>query len=1174
MRKILKLPIIIAIIGFSLFFAIAPQSAYAETASEDKLYKWALLNMMAKCYSANYMEKKVDAGTYSTFNESVLHGSAKNRKQQKFYIPTQVGNTVESDNNKVGCYEIFLGDPTGSGTFHGTMSGVFDLYGTDYEVVGTDRVGTFLKGIGYTSVSASGTSKSCITAKYTAGTPQDPYSLSGNDLGSGKICWDDELLNNPNNNIAQFSTEAIINNNGRTTSRTNPTPINIYPQYLPDGYTIGISVGGDRITNNDVYPQVTVTSGHVTIDDVKEFDGKTITFSDLDTDFVYTATLSYSNESDSSGSFSVYSIPNYNGTLLNWRQANKDARKYISNSQAAEEYHKFSDNNKYDLYTLYLSKVYHITESNAQECTETKPRRAVDGERYWLYTSQGWCRIAGSDDTDMNAKVAGFTNSERRYLNTEYDFKGLLEALFRLNQGRIDPANLDDLTQPNEDTDEGSEGCFDGAGALGWIICPILSGTAKAINFIYEQVIEPFLQINAGLFSSSNNSYGSWQIFQTFANIAFVIMLLFVIFSQLTGVGIDNYGIKKILPRLIVSAVLINLSYIICQLLVDTSNILGVSLKSLFDALASNVDISSTPVSGSATVLTGIVAVLAGGGALMATGGLGIILPLILALITTFISILFVFVLLGARQAIVVVLVVVSPLAFVCYMLPNTKKYFDKIVGLFTSMLIIFPICGLLIGGGNFASKVILAAGSGTGDSEFFFQLSAMLINIVPFFFIPSLVKSSFNAIGNIGNRVEGITRGAGARFNRGVSNSQVYKGAIARSRAGIRADGKSSRLGNVRRRLAGSNNAIGRAMQRSMAAGQTEVLKGAAEQRRARLMTDPTHIEAMAAGERAEEMRHQISDQEMLIKDMTDNDGNYIANSPEKLGDMYASSLRTLNDNPEDAEARTRVMALQNILSKTDAGRAQIQNRMEDFVDNLPEGSDTKGISAAAGHLLGEHGDTYKSKNRGFNNWISQAANGNVTKVSSHDSEGAQKYTAESLANADDEALRRIVRSYESGNMSAEDRAAISNTAGEALSNKNIQVKPEVAAYLKRIAPQGSGESDDNETPSSGNMNEGQDINIHGQSSTPSTTTTTASNQTSSTPVTTQPTPRIPSSSPDLAERVRQAEVSRDGILNIQGEGSFRQTDSGIIIPNRGSNTNANTNANANSNTNSNNAS
>ena len=57
---------------------------------------------------------------------------------------------------------------------------------------------------------------------------------------------------------------------------------------------------------------------------------------------------------------------------------------------------------------------------------------------------------------------------------------------------------------------------------------------------------------------------------------------MFVIISQLTGVGLDNYGVKKILPKLIIAVILVNVSYILCQLCIDVANLVGGSIKEIF----------------------------------------------------------------------------------------------------------------------------------------------------------------------------------------------------------------------------------------------------------------------------------------------------------------------------------------------------------------------------------------------------------------------------------------------------------------------------------------------------------------------------------------------------------------------------------------------------------------
>ena len=250
-----------------------------------------------------------------------------------------------------------------------------------------------------------------------------------------------------------------------------------------------------------------------------------------------------------------------------------------------------------------------------------------------------------------------------------------LEGLTDIEQGESqNPGGS--VTDPEDGGPDSSPTCFDGGGALGWILCPAIEALGDVVAKVYDSIIQPFLRIDIHLFDRDDvggaNTYKAWQSFQTIANIVFIILFMLVIFSQLTGIGIDNYGIKKILPKLIVAAILINLSYIICQLAVEISNILGYGLKQLFD----HVDVSVNTVAGvhvdetTGTLVVLIVGVIVTGAIL--SGGMAFILPVLLALLSAFIAIMFVFILLGVRQAGVVLLVVISPLAFACYMMPNT----------------------------------------------------------------------------------------------------------------------------------------------------------------------------------------------------------------------------------------------------------------------------------------------------------------------------------------------------------------------------------------------------------------------------------------------------------------------------------------------------------------------
>lgn len=355
-------------------------------------------------------------------------------------------------------------------------------------------------------------------------------------------------------------------------------------------------------------------------------------------------------------------------------------------------------------------------------------------------------------------------------------------------------------------SDESDVTCYTAGGSLGWILCPILEFTTDAVSTLYDSVIEPYLAMDASLFTegSGDKTFEAWQTFQSIANICFVILFIIVIFSQITGVGIDNYGIKKILPKLITAALLINLSYIICEIAIDISNIVGSGIKSIFDGLISDVSISEitvengTKASFGATAITGgaaLLAVIVGAVALY-TNGAAILIPLFIAAISVLVSIFFLFVLLSLRKAAVIILVVVSPLALGCYMLPNTKKFFDKWFKALQGMLLLYPIAGALVGGGNYVSKILLSTGNGTAD--FFFALSAMIIGIVPIFFIPGLLKSSFAAIGNIGTKLSGLSNKYGGKLKNytrnGLENTRLTDGRNYRRM--MKADARKARTG------------------------------------------------------------------------------------------------------------------------------------------------------------------------------------------------------------------------------------------------------------------------------------------------------------------------------------------------------------------------------------------
>lgn len=249
---------------------------------------------------------------------------------------------------------------------------------------------------------------------------------------------------------------------------------------------------------------------------------------------------------------------------------------------------------------------------------------------------------------------------------------------------------------------------------IGWIVCPIIEQSARMSDFLFQFLADSFLEVDVELTSSGSGTKTAWDQAITLANIAFVIAFVIIIISQVTGAGISNYGIKRMLPRLIVAAIAVNASFWICQGMVDLSNILGHNIMEALKGIAHNVGPSAfennqaSKVNEANGFLGGLtVAVLAAAAVVwlfLAIMGGTIFIVLITCLV--------IIIILLMRKAFIILLIVVSPFAFVAYLLPNTEKLFSKWLNMFWQLLLVFPIVALLMGGGQLASAIILHAGS------------------------------------------------------------------------------------------------------------------------------------------------------------------------------------------------------------------------------------------------------------------------------------------------------------------------------------------------------------------------------------------------------------------------------------------------------------------------------
>ncbi|MBR3329565.1 hypothetical protein IKG29_03540 [Candidatus Saccharibacteria bacterium] len=678
---------------------------------------------------------------------------------------------------------------------------------------------------------------------------------------------------------------------------------------------------------------------------------------------------------------------------------------------------KFEEGEIYNLYTFYLWNFYGVDLDNILCYDDARNGAGSRHARLWWedegkYSEYCYFEVKRNEDKKVNGV------DEERYFGKEISLDELIAALNELT-----------ITEESEsislrDDDGSSDPCYDKSGALGWFICPIITAVSGVGEHMWNQIETYHLKVpTQEVFEPGNGVEQTWNIIKDIANTLFIMLLLFVLFSQLTGVGIDNYGIKKILPKLILVAVLVNLSYVICKLAVDLSNILGVGLNSMLSGAAGDISIEAGGTTfaswtfdiavkgGGATLFV----ILADAPTLLATAA-AIGLAVLGLVIVVAVAMLILYVILLIREAGIIIAIVVAPIAFVCYLLPNTEKLFKKWVDLFKALLLVYPICGAMVGAGRLAG-VTLASIDNTN-----MRIAAMVVQVLPFLLIPKVLKGSLKMLGNLGAKISSIGQ------NLGRKTSSRAQGAIKGSDAYKRfqedmANKKQERWANrVMNRLGGvdENKLTSRQkMKRSRAA---DILTSKRErEKRGEMMGGSGLATALAGIEAKADARRDADAEAMLFygnAEYVDSNGRRVKVRPgdtKSVSAYHAASLKKYHSaktKEEKARAFAELKAAQKRLSATGEGRDEVQRNLE----NAVRGEYGDAASAAAEHLQRNFGDLYKAKNRGANALIGDLAGGTSMEViqekindDSYNLAGADKYDQSTLAGADDAALANM---------------------------------------------------------------------------------------------------------------------------------------------------------------------
>lgn len=482
------------------------------------------------------------------------------------------------------------------------------------------------------------------------------------------------------------------------------------------------------------------------------------------------------------------------------------------------------------------------------------------------------------DKASEIVRAYGAKNDARVPLTEEEkeEYRILSEALqkkdFTVDDGEggkkcLETANLkisvEDTVSDNDSANDAKQSyCQENGGFLSWMLCPtIADGAATASGLLgsitdltttHKSIIEQFSDQGSAI-------YKAWSSFRNLANIGFVIMLLVVVFSQVTNLGISNYNIKKILPKLIITAVLVNFSYLILGVAIDLSHIIGNGIGSAIRTIAGESMSAEASAQASSIVskIAGMVtgAGLIGGGVAIATTGPALILPVVLFVITTVISVFFGFIMLTIRQAAIIMVIVLAPLAMVLYALPNTAAVTKKYISTLKALLMLYPMFVLATSAGALASTIIVGT-----STDMLMLIVGGLLNVLPYFAIPSMTSKSLAGLGAItsgfdkirGGALKGVGMAGGAfgasEFYKHVKSNYAADQSVARAKRDLRrfdkikANGGELSIAQMRRQAAAAgvvnsdsklragSNSAGRGALSNMSGLGFENLKATAE--------------------------------------------------------------------------------------------------------------------------------------------------------------------------------------------------------------------------------------------------------------------------------------------------------------------------------------------------------
>jgi len=268
-----------------------------------------------------------------------------------------------------------------------------------------------------------------------------------------------------------------------------------------------------------------------------------------------------------------------------------------------------------------------------------------------------------------------------------------------------------------------------------------------------------------------------WGITKNLANMFFALILLIISFA--TILRIESYGVKQILPKLIIAALLINFSLVIGGVIIDFSQVMtkyfvdkaleGNGGQTLSSTIANKMNIAEGFRARNATNAPPLSDSLDG----LVTSIIGLFAGCLVILIAAFVffaaALLFI-----VRYIALLFLLILAPLAWFFYIVPMTKKYWDMWWStffkwaLFAPAYAFFLYLSMMVIKSGVVTQVGVNPGAAAGSKFFGLYSIPTLINftIIIGFLLGSLIVAQKMGVMGAGAAMR-LVKGAGKGFGK-----------------------------------------------------------------------------------------------------------------------------------------------------------------------------------------------------------------------------------------------------------------------------------------------------------------------------------------------------------------------------------------------------------------------